>query len=295
MYSYSGHQEFAFISYSHKNATRVRAILERFRSMGLRFWMDENLDAADEYIEVIAEKVQSSSFFIAFISKDYLSSKYCRDELRFAYENEKHIMAIYLEPCELSAGLKMMLNGEQYIEAFVGKEKEACEKAYRGFTTNIIDGLGEMIYETDVYLYYFFATSVGNGYDIIKKRKSDGQQITVIHEGFPPASDYTVNYVTRSISKSSEFSICVTVAWDFTYTYYREDEYFEECYLYTLDSIDSDTTFVKKETLWKRDLNTGEHTVYNYVSGVDTSTKDGKLHIHGIDELGNKWDIQGGT
>lgn len=292
MYSYSGHQEYAFISYSHKNATRVRAILERFRSMGLRFWMDENLTPSDEYIEVIAEKVQNSSLLIAFVSNDSLASQYCKHEIRFAYENGKHIMVIYLEPCELSAGLKMMLNGEQYIEAFIGNEKEACEKAFSGFSPDIIDSSGELIYESDEYLYYFSAASIGNGYNVVRKRKSDGKQEVVIKEGFPPASDYSVNYVTRSLSQSSRFSICITVTWDFTYTYYREDEYFEECYLYTIGNIDGDVTSVVKETLWKRDLNTYEHTVYNHVSGVHTSTKNGNIHIHGTDDLGNKWDIK---
>lgn len=291
MNTYTGFGEFAFISYSHKNADRVRAILEKFRSMGLRFWMDESLNPSDEYIEVIAQKVEECAFFITFVSKDSISSKYCKDEIRFAYENNKPIMTIYLEPCELSAGMKLMLNGEQYIEAYIGNEKEACNEALKAFPNNIVNELGEQIYETKEYVYYLSHMKTGNGYNVCKMEKDNGKRTVVLREVIPPAADYSVNYVSRAVPNATQFSICINVIWDFTYSRIREDEYFEECYLYTFSKINDDTTLVDKSTIWREDKNTGEVTKYDYVSGVNTSTKNGKIKISGKDTFGNKWNI----
>lgn len=295
MASYSGLGKYAFVSYSHKNAGVVLDVINRLTSRGVHIWYDENLGPSDEYIEVIAEKVEKSDFFIAFLSEDSLSSRYCRDEIRFAYESGKDMMIIYVDRCELSAGYKMMLNGVQSFTLGDKIEKESIDKIMSGIPRTVVDLIpGEKIYETNGYVFSFEEKSYGNGYIVHRISKADGNDEQIISEGFPPASDYRLNYVTRPRSDANWFEINITVVWDFTYTYYREDEYFEETYLYDVINVNSENCRAIKNTTQHRDLNTGEYTVYNYVSGVNTirSSSDKTTKIRGTDITGHYWNVE---
>lgn len=292
MSAYSGYEPYAFISYSHRNASKVYKILDRLKSLGVRFWFDEDLKPSDEYIEVIAEKLEKSKFFIAFVSTDSLSSRYCKDEIRFAYENGIPMMIIYLEPCELSAGFKMMLNGVQSFNLFEIPDKEACDSVLAGIPQEIVDGSGEKIYETDNYAFYFAPLRHGNGYRILRRNKADGGTDELVEASFPPASDYYLVYITRPGRFSSFFEVCIDVVWDFTYCRFREDEYFEERYSYTFFDLEAKKVTVCRSTLSKEDLNTHERTVYNYVRGVHTTKQGDKISIYGTDDLGNSWSLK---
>ena len=116
----------------------------------------------------------------------------------------------------------------------------------------------------------------------------------IISEGFPPASDYRLNYVSRHYRGAPCFTINVWVRWDFTYTGYREDEYFEEVYEYTVFGINAERCRVSKNTLEHYDCNTGDNTVYNHVSGVKTVSNYGKktVRISGVDTFGNRWNFE---
>lgn len=292
MHSYSGYEPYAFISYSHRNASKVHKILDRLEFFGVRYWFDQDLKPSDEYVEVIAERVEKSKFFIAFISTDSLNSRYCRDEIRFAYENGTPMMVLYLEPCELSSGFKMMLNGVQSFSLYEIPDREVCDSIMAGIPREIINQSGEKIYETDDYVFCFAARSCGNGYCIVRQNKSDGTTSELVNEAFPPASDYSLNYISRPGRFADFFEICVDVTWDFTYARVREDEYFEERYLYSFVGINAEKVSVRRETLWKRDCNSGERITYNRVHGVHTSELGGRLHIYGTDDLGNSWNLK---
>ena len=295
MASYSGLGKYAFVSYSHQNMGVVLDVINRLTSRGVHIWYDENLGPSDEYIEVIAEKVEKSDFFIAFLSEDSLSSRYCRDEIRFAYESGKPMMIIYVDKCELSAGYKMMLNGVQSFTLGSKIEKETVDKIMSGIPRTVVDLIpGEKIYETDKYVFSFEEKSYGNGYIVHRINKADGSDEQIISEGFPPASDYRLNYVSRPRHGAGWFEINVTVQWDFTYTYYREDEYFEETYLYEIVGINSDKCRALKKTLEHYDLNTGITTTYNYVQGVNTVRRpsDKTTQISGVDITGHHWDLK---
>ncbi len=294
MASYSGLGEYAFVSYSHKNSTKVLDVVNRLIGRGVHIWYDENLTPSDEYIEVIAKKVEACSFFIAFLSKDSMNSRYCRDEVRFAYEKEKPMMIIYVEDCELTPGYKMMLNGVQFYKLGNEVNRQAIDSIMEGIPHHIVDKIqGEKIFENNKYAFYFKDRTDGRGFIIERIDKADGSAEEVYRDGFPPASEYTLNYITRSHGSGNRFSINVTVVWDFTYTYYREDEYFEETYNYALWGAESEKCSVTRTTLEKYDYNSGERTKYNYVDGVNTvsNTRDDTMCIKGLDRFGNWWNV----
>jgi hypothetical protein len=90
--SYRGDQPHAFISYAHRDSDRVLPILKQMHQDGYRFWYDEGIDPGSEWAENIAEHVASCTYFIAFLSDNYLSSSNCKDELEYARDKEKKAM-----------------------------------------------------------------------------------------------------------------------------------------------------------------------------------------------------------
>lgn len=106
---------FIFISYSHRDAEKVMVIVNRLYQEGYNVWYDGGIDPGTEWDENIAKHVQECSYFIAFISKNYLGSNNCKDELNYARDLDKEQLLIYLEEVELPGGMAMRLNRLQAI------------------------------------------------------------------------------------------------------------------------------------------------------------------------------------
>ena len=69
---------YVFVSYSHQDSKEVHEIIKELYSAGYNVWFDEGIDPGTEWDEFIASSVKESSFFIAFLSKNYL---YCQHPL----------------------------------------------------------------------------------------------------------------------------------------------------------------------------------------------------------------------
>lgn len=106
---------FTFISYSHKDAYKVYDIVIRLSNAGYNLWLDRGIEAGADWDESIANHITRSSYLIAFISGNYLSSRNCMDELNFARDNEKDVLLVYLDDSKLPPGLAMRMNGSQAV------------------------------------------------------------------------------------------------------------------------------------------------------------------------------------
>ena len=100
---YCGREPYIFISYAHRNETEVYRIIERMQAEGYRIWYDRGIDPGTEWADNIAERVASCDYFIAFITKEYLKSTNCLDELSFAPEKREKTTAGVSVQCD-SAG-----------------------------------------------------------------------------------------------------------------------------------------------------------------------------------------------
>ena len=107
--AYRGSRPYAFLSYSHKDKEDAERITRELIGRGFRIWFDEGLTPAQEWDEVIARRVENCDYFIALISKNYLESENCRDELNYARDKNRPRMLIYLEDVELPGGMAMRL------------------------------------------------------------------------------------------------------------------------------------------------------------------------------------------
>lgn len=112
---YEGKEPFLFVSYSHQDRDRVEPIIKELYEMDYRLWYDTGIAVGSRWPDTIADHVIDSNCVVAFISKNAVASTYCQEELFFALEEGKPVVAVYLEDIKLSSGLRMRLSAKQAI------------------------------------------------------------------------------------------------------------------------------------------------------------------------------------
>ena len=125
---YSGDKSYVFLSYSHRDAEAAINIVHHLQSEGFRVWYDEGVDPGSEWDENIASHVEKCGYFIALLSRSYLDSSNCKDELNYAREEEKPRLLIYLEEVQLPSGMRMRLSRLQAIHRYKYNEQKAFYK-----------------------------------------------------------------------------------------------------------------------------------------------------------------------
>lgn len=109
---------FVFISYSHTDSKKVLPIIKKMQEEGYRIWYDAGIDPGTEWDINIASHVEECGYFIAFISKNYINSSNCKDELNFARDLEKKRFLVYIEDVELPSEMRMRLSRIQNIHMY---------------------------------------------------------------------------------------------------------------------------------------------------------------------------------
>ncbi len=106
---YQGSEPYIFLSYSHKDTDEASQIVGQMMHNRFRIWYDEGVVPGTQWDEHIAARVVNCSFFIALVSRAYVRSSNCLDELNYARDKEKPILLIYLEDTALPVGMEMRL------------------------------------------------------------------------------------------------------------------------------------------------------------------------------------------
>ena len=86
---------YIFVSYAHKDGNKASEVIEKLQMEQYRVWYDEGIDPGTEWDENIAEHIENCEYFIALLSREYLVSSNCKDELNFARELEKPRLFIW--------------------------------------------------------------------------------------------------------------------------------------------------------------------------------------------------------
>lgn len=115
---YKGNNPYVFVSYSHKNSEEVLSTISRMQQLDFCVWYDRGIEPGSEWDENIASHISGCSYFVAFISKEYLESSNCKDELNYARDMDKPFLLIYLSDIQLPGGMSMRLNRVQAIHKY---------------------------------------------------------------------------------------------------------------------------------------------------------------------------------
>ena len=109
--------DFIFMSYAHKDSEWTIPIFNRMQEDGFEIWYDKNIEGASVWDENIADHIAESTYFIAFMSQNYIDSNNCMDELNFARDRKvENILLVYQnESLRLSPGMEMRLSRRQAL------------------------------------------------------------------------------------------------------------------------------------------------------------------------------------
>jgi TolB-like protein len=113
--AYSGNEPYAFVCYAHADANTVYPELTWLRDLGYNIWYDEGISPGEEWTQELANAIEGASHFLFFVSSASIESRYCRNEIQYATTLDKPILAIHLEPTQLSGGLSLSLGLSQAI------------------------------------------------------------------------------------------------------------------------------------------------------------------------------------
>lgn len=129
--AYKGNQSYIFISYAHKDSDIVIPIIDRLQKDGYRVWYDEGIAPGSNWDIYISEHLDQSSNVLGFLSKAYVKSQNCRDELALTRLKGKPMNLVYIDDVQLSPGLKMRYGRIQALFLQNMSEDEFFEKLYR--------------------------------------------------------------------------------------------------------------------------------------------------------------------
>lgn len=115
MVIYEGAQPYVFLSYAHMDSGRVLPIFRKLEEGNYRIWYDGSIEAGTEWSDYIAEHLEKSGCFLAFLSKNYLNSQNCKQEINYALDLDIPILVVYMEDVTLTGGLRMRLGMVQAL------------------------------------------------------------------------------------------------------------------------------------------------------------------------------------
>src|ERR1041385_2059839 len=103
-----------FISYSSKDREQAQLLTELLASAGLSVWIDQaGIGAATSWSEEIVNALDACKAFIVMLSPSSIEAKDVIREVSLAFEKNKKILPLDLEPVSLPASMQYHLAGLQ--------------------------------------------------------------------------------------------------------------------------------------------------------------------------------------
>jgi serine/threonine kinase PknH len=89
-----------FVSYSSRDGAALAKVTAALRRAHMEAWLDEELTGGEAWWNAILEQIRGCEVFIVALSKNYLESKPCQAELRYAQELNRPILPVQIGPLD---------------------------------------------------------------------------------------------------------------------------------------------------------------------------------------------------
>lgn len=107
---YDGKGKYAFISYAHKDSQMIIRILTELSGRKVNLWYDGHMKPFSPWDDQLAQRIDSSRSFLAFVSKNYTNSTDCRIEIKHATHGHKTLVTVVrIGGATLGAGIEMYI------------------------------------------------------------------------------------------------------------------------------------------------------------------------------------------
>ena len=105
--AYTGTDPYIFISYAHSDSMDVLSVVRRLQEDRHRVWYDRGILPGNPWDENVASRLRDCTCMISFVSKAYIASSNCRDELSLARSLGKNMLLVHLDNSPMTSGMKM--------------------------------------------------------------------------------------------------------------------------------------------------------------------------------------------
>ncbi len=133
---YQGSEKYVFLSYSHKDRKMANEILAFLQYNGVRVWYDAGIPIGENWMNVLANKIQNSSALILLSSANSTKSPHVTDEIETAFRYDKKVIRLNLDDAQFDADLEAQFYSlnQSFMQSFKFESKTAI--------INTLDSLG---------------------------------------------------------------------------------------------------------------------------------------------------------
>ncbi len=132
--AYRGDGPYVFVSYAHDDKDRVFQEIRRFNEAGFHVWYDEGISPGNEWSDEIAEALAKCTVFVVILTPTSAPREAVLNEISFALDEGKPLLAIHLEETVLPPGLRLRISRKQAILKYNMTDEEYEYKYIEAFT-----------------------------------------------------------------------------------------------------------------------------------------------------------------
>lgn len=107
---YDGDEPYIFLSYCHKDSSKLYPLFEEMALDGYRVWYDNGNHAGDDWLENIENFLEECKVVVAFVSENSSLSHNCRSEITYAISCKKKVIPVLIDSANLPKGMRMQLS-----------------------------------------------------------------------------------------------------------------------------------------------------------------------------------------
>jgi TIR domain len=108
---------YVFLSYASADRERAFLIADLLESKGVSVWIDRrSIAGGTSWSAEIVEGIKGCQALVALCSPAAVQSRNVQQEIQLAWEHERKILPLQLEPTSLPSALEYALAGRQWVE-----------------------------------------------------------------------------------------------------------------------------------------------------------------------------------
>ena len=125
-----------FVSYAHEDSGRVLPELDWLKVQNYSLWYDIEIRPGTTWADELAAAIDGSTFVLFYVSEKSITSTHCLNEISYALDAGKPVLAVYLEQVDLQGGLRLSMSRTQAVLQWQLKQDE-----YRTQLRQAVDNL----------------------------------------------------------------------------------------------------------------------------------------------------------
>jgi len=108
-----------FVSYKHEEKDFAFAVVDHLEGNGFSVWIDkQGIDAGNDWRQEIMDGIEHAMVLVFIESPDSVDSKFCREELEWAYKHDRRVIRLKFRPAQVKSAVSILLGKAQPIECY---------------------------------------------------------------------------------------------------------------------------------------------------------------------------------